>query len=103
MCARFCGSVCAHVCLFEWLGVVNRKKVLFHLSTLPLILFRFSLPLPFTETNGFAIQVSVERGRPFVVNVSACGLAGRWVLGGCEIPSLRISTLASTPGHHTDS
>lgn len=26
MCARFCGSVCAHVCLFEWLGVVNKKK-----------------------------------------------------------------------------
>lgn len=47
--------------------------------------------------------VSVERGRPFVVNVSACGLAGRWVLGGCEIPSLRNSTLASTPGHHTGS
>ncbi len=45
----------------------------------------------------------MERGGPFVVNVSACGLAGRWVLGGCEIPSLTNSTLASTPGHHTGS
>lgn len=35
------------------------------------------------------------------MNVSACGSAGRWVLGGCEIPSLRHSTLASTPGGHT--
>lgn len=47
--------------------------------------------------------VSMERGGPLVVNVSACGLAGRWVLGGCEIPSLRNSTLASTPGHRTGS
>lgn len=46
--------------------------------------------------------VSVEGG-PFVVNVSACALAGRWVFGGCEILSLRNSSLASTPGqqqHH---
>lgn len=41
-------------------------------------------------------EVSVERGGPFVVNVSACGLAGCWLLGRCEIPSLRNSTLPQT-------
>lgn len=35
--------------------------------------------------------------------MSACGFAGRWVLGVCEIPSLTNSTLASTPGHRVGS
>lgn len=92
-----------HVCLFEWLGVVNKKSVVpFKYS--PSDFISLFLPSALHRDKWLCHSVvSAERGGPFVVNVSACGLAGRWVLGGCEIPSLRVSTLASTPGHHTGS
>ena len=67
MCVCMCVYVCVYVCMCVCVCVCvvrghKQKKALFHLSTLPLILFRFSLPLPFTETNGFAIQESPWSG-----------------------------------------
>lgn len=95
--------VCVHMCLSEWLGIVNKKSIVpFKYSASDFISF-FSSSALHRDKWLCHSGVSVERGGPFVVNVSACGLAGCWVLGGCEIPSLRNSTLASTPGHHTGS
>lgn len=100
MCVRpafKCVLLCAH--LFEWLGVVNKKSVPFKYSASDFVLL-FSPSALHRDKWLCHSGVSAERGGPFVVNVSACGLAGCWLLGGCEISSLRNSTLASTPGHH---
>lgn len=101
MCASL--RVGAHACLSEEFGVVNKKSIVPFKHSASDFISLFPPSALHRDKWLCHSGVSAERGRAFVVNVSACGFAGRWVLGVCEIPSLTNSTLASTPGHRVGS